>query len=72
MNTDQLKGNWKILRGKVKEHWGQLTEDELDVINGRFDQLSGAIQKRYGIAREKADEEIARLCDKECPPSSCR
>jgi uncharacterized protein YjbJ (UPF0337 family) len=72
VNTDQLKGNWKVLRGKVKEKWGQLTDDELDVIDGRMDQLSGALQKRYGIAREKAEEEITRLCDKECPPSSRR
>ncbi|MBX3444129.1 MAG: CsbD family protein [Planctomyces sp.] len=69
MNADQLKGNWKIFRGKVKEKWGQLTDDELDVVDGRMDQLSGAIQRRYGLAKEETEKELDRLfaqCDTEC------
>lgn len=58
MNQDQIEGNWKILKGKVKETWGELTDDELDEIDGRTDKLAGRIQKRYGKTREQAQEEI--------------
>jgi uncharacterized protein YjbJ (UPF0337 family) len=55
MNRDWMVGNWKQLRGKVKEQWGRLTDDDLDVIGGRQDQLVGKIQERYGMAREEAE-----------------
>jgi uncharacterized protein YjbJ (UPF0337 family) len=58
MNWDTVKGNWKEFKGKVKETWGMLSDDELDVINGRRDQLVGAIQKRYGLARDEAETEV--------------
>ncbi|MBI5335732.1 MAG: CsbD family protein [Burkholderiales bacterium] len=58
MNWDQVQGNWKTFKGKVKERWGQLTDDELDIIEGRRDQLSGALQKRYGWAKDEADRQI--------------
>jgi len=58
MNWDTVKGDWKQFKGKVKEGWGKLTDDELDVIAGRRDQLVGAIQKRYGIAREEAERQV--------------
>jgi uncharacterized protein YjbJ (UPF0337 family) len=57
MNTDWMEGNWNIAKGKVKEKWGKLTDDDLDVIKGKRDQLIGAIQKRYGYAREQAERE---------------
>ncbi len=57
MNTDWMEGNWNIVKGKVKEKWGKLTDDDLDVIRGKRDQLIGAIQKRYGYAREQAERE---------------
>ena len=48
MNWDQIEGNWKQFKGKVKEKWGQLTDDELDQAAGKRDQLIGFLQKRYG------------------------
>jgi uncharacterized protein YjbJ (UPF0337 family) len=58
MNWDTVKGDWKQFKGKVKEAWGKLTDDELDVIAGRRDQLVGAIQKSYGIARDEAEIQV--------------
>ena len=58
MNSDQIEGNWKQFRGKVKEKWGKLTDDDLTRIAGKKDQLVGMIQERYGIAREEAQEEL--------------
>ncbi|MSU89147.1 CsbD family protein [Rhodobacteraceae bacterium 2CG4] len=58
MNNDQMQGNWKQLRGKVQEAWGDLTNDDLDRIEGQRDQLVGAIQKRYGKERAEAEREV--------------
>ena len=58
MNWDQVEGNWKQFKGKVIQKWGMLTNDELDVIQGRKDQLIGKIQERYGMAREEAEKEV--------------
>lgn len=58
MNSDQWSGNWKQFKGKVKEQWGKLTDDDLTVIEGKRDQLVGRIQERYGVAKEKAEEEV--------------
>lgn len=58
MDWDRIKGNWKQFRGKVKETWGDLTDDELDKIAGQRDQLEGAIQKRYGYEKDRAREEV--------------
>jgi uncharacterized protein YjbJ (UPF0337 family) len=58
MNWDQVKGNWKQFRGKVQEQWGRLTDDELDVIDGRRDILIGKVQERYGISKERAEQQI--------------
>lgn len=60
MNADQLNGKWKQLKGAVKQHWGKLTDDDLESIAGNRDVLIGKLQERYGLAREvaqaKADE----------------
>jgi uncharacterized protein YjbJ (UPF0337 family) len=58
MNSDQLEGKWKQMKGAVKEKWGKLTDDDLDVINGKADQLQGKIQERYGISKEEAAKQI--------------
>jgi uncharacterized protein YjbJ (UPF0337 family) len=58
MNWDQVAGEWKQLKGAVKERWGKLTDDDLDVVNGRSEQLVGALQKRYGIAKEAAESQV--------------
>lgn len=62
MNTDQLKGKWKQVRGQVKERWGKLTDDDLDVIQGQSDQLEGILQERYGKSREEAEREVRDFC----------
>ncbi len=59
MNTDQAQGNWLQFKGKVKEQWGKLTDDDLDVIAGKRDQLLGKIQERHGVTREEADVQIS-------------
>jgi len=60
MNWDRIEGNWKQFSGKVKEQWGNLTDDDLTKINGKRDQLEGLIQQRYGYAKDKAKEEVDR------------
>jgi uncharacterized protein YjbJ (UPF0337 family) len=59
MNWDQIQGNWKQVTGKVKEQWGQLTDDDLDVVAGRREQLLGKIQERYGVALGEAEKQMA-------------
>jgi uncharacterized protein YjbJ (UPF0337 family) len=59
MNKDTVEGNWKQLKGKVKEQWGKLTDDDFDVIAGKRDQLLGRIQERHGISRDEAEEQVA-------------
>ena len=58
MDWTRVEGNWKQMRGRVKERWGKLTDDDLTAIAGRRDQLEGMIQERYGYARERARREI--------------
>ena len=58
MNHDRIEGNWKMVKGKVKEQWGKLTDDDLDVIAGKRDQLLGRIQARHGIAKEEAERQV--------------
>jgi uncharacterized protein YjbJ (UPF0337 family) len=58
MNSDQLKGQWKQVKGSVKERWGKLTNDDIEVINGQHDRLIGKIQEKYGIAREAAQKQV--------------
>jgi uncharacterized protein YjbJ (UPF0337 family) len=64
MNTETIKGNWKQLKGKVKERWGRLTDDDLTVIEGRKEQLIGKLQERYGYAREQAQKEADEFYDR--------
>ena len=61
MNRDILAGKWKEMKGRVKEQWGKLTDDELDRAEGRADQLVGLLQQRYGYTKEKAEEEYDRF-----------
>lgn len=58
MNWDQVEGNWKQFRGKAQAQWGKLTDDDLDVAEGRREELSGKIQERYGTSKEEADRQI--------------
>ncbi|KQT10275.1 CsbD family protein [Ramlibacter sp. Leaf400] len=58
MNNDRVQGQWKQWKGQLKERWGRLTDDDLDVIAGRRDQLLGRIQERHGIAKEEANRQV--------------
>jgi uncharacterized protein YjbJ (UPF0337 family) len=58
MNWDQIEGTWKQMKGKVKEQWGRLTDDELDTVAGKRDQLLGLLQKKYGWSKEQAEREV--------------
>ena len=58
MNHDRMEGNWRQFKGKVKEQWGKLTDDDLDVIAGKRDQLLGRIQQRHGLAKDDAEREV--------------
>lgn len=59
MNWDRIAGNWKQLQGRTKAQWGKLTDDDMDVINGRREQLAGRIQERYGVAKEDAERQVS-------------
>jgi uncharacterized protein YjbJ (UPF0337 family) len=69
MNNDRVKGNWKQFKGKIKEKWGKLTDDDLDVAEGRRDQLIGKIQERYGIARDEAERQYDEFDRQHAAPS---
>jgi uncharacterized protein YjbJ (UPF0337 family) len=56
---NKIAGNWKILKGKLRERWGKLTKDDIAIAKGRAEILSGRIQARYGINKEEADRQIA-------------
>lgn len=58
MNWDIVEGNWTQWKGRLKEKWGDLTDDDIQMLDGKKDQLAGKIQERYGIARDQADKEI--------------
>jgi uncharacterized protein YjbJ (UPF0337 family) len=58
MNTDILKGNWKQLKGRIQEQWGELTNDEIDQIEGKQEVLVGKLQEKYGYTREEAEREV--------------
>jgi len=58
MNWNQSEGKWHHVKGKVREQWGKLTDDDLDVIAGRRDQFLGRLQERYGLAQAEAERQI--------------
>jgi uncharacterized protein YjbJ (UPF0337 family) len=58
MNWDRIEGNWKQFKGRVKEQWGKLTDDDIDVIGGKRDQLVGKIQESYGIGKDEAERQV--------------
>jgi uncharacterized protein YjbJ (UPF0337 family) len=58
MNEDVLSGQWKQAKGHVREWWGKVTDDDVDGINGKGEQLVGVLQERYGWTRERAKQEM--------------
>jgi uncharacterized protein YjbJ (UPF0337 family) len=59
MNKDMIEGDWTEMKGKVREAWGKLTDDDIEAVAGQRDQLAGRIQHRYGRSKEVVTEEIA-------------
>lgn len=66
-NRDVLTGKWKEIRGKAKQTWGKLTDNDLDRISGRFDELTGLVQQRYGYPREQAEKEVTHFIEQMNP-----
>ena len=64
MNWDRIEGNWKQFKGKAKEQWGKLTDDQLDVIAGKRDQLVGKVQESYGVGKDEAEKQVSAFADR--------
>ena len=58
MNWDRISGNWVQWKGRIQERWGKLTDDHLDVVAGRRDQLAGRIQEVYGLTKEETERQL--------------
>lgn len=63
INQDVIQGHWKEIKGKIKQKWGKLTDDEISIMRGSCEELAGALQKRYGYEKEEADEQIKKFTD---------
>lgn len=61
MNEDMMEGKWKQLKGKVRENWGKLTDDDVDEIAGKKEHFVGKIQEKYGMERNEAEKEWDKL-----------
>lgn len=61
MNNDVFEGQWKQIKGKIKQAWGVLTDDEIDQIGGKRDALLGKLQEKYGYSRMEAENELNRF-----------
>jgi uncharacterized protein YjbJ (UPF0337 family) len=57
LNEDILSGKWNQLKGKIREEWGKLTDDDIDQIAGKSEQLVGKLQERYGLAKDEAQRQ---------------
>jgi uncharacterized protein YjbJ (UPF0337 family) len=62
MNTLEIKGNWNIIRGKLKQKWAKLTEDDLQFVEGKENELIGRIQKRTGESRADIEQTVDDVC----------
>lgn len=63
MNEQILKGKWHQVKGNVKENWGRLTDDDIEMLLGEGEQLAGRLQERYGYSRQRAEREVNRFMD---------
>ena len=64
MNWDRVAGNWMQFKGKVMEQWGRLTDDQLDIIGGKREQLAGRVQEVYAISRDEAERQVRDFEDR--------
>jgi uncharacterized protein YjbJ (UPF0337 family) len=71
MNWDRIEGNWKQMKGAIKEKWGKLTDDEFDRIAGQRDKLVGTIQERYGYTKDQAESQVKKW-ENEFPEDGAR
>lgn len=58
MNRDVMQGKWKQIRGRIKQQWGKLTDDQLEQVNGHYDRLAGFLQEQYGYSEDRARMEV--------------
>lgn len=58
MNTDIIKGNWKEAKGKIKQQWGKITDDEITQMKGSYEELEGTLQKKYGYKKDEAKQQL--------------
>lgn len=58
MNWEIIEGRWDQFKGRVKQHWGRLTDSDLRVIDGKKDELAGKLQEKYGYAKDRAENAI--------------
>jgi len=63
MNDDIVKGHWKEIKGKLKQQWGKLTDDQITQMNGSYEELQGALEKNYGYQKEEAKNQIKTFID---------
>jgi uncharacterized protein YjbJ (UPF0337 family) len=69
MNKLELKGNWNVAKGTLKQKWAQLTDDDLRFVEGQEDELIGRIQKRTGVARDVVERELKQALREKEPAS---
>ncbi|MEZ6185478.1 MAG: CsbD family protein [Planctomycetota bacterium] len=72
MNWDRISGQWTELKGKARERWGKLTDDDTQQIEGKRERLAGALQRRYGWAKDKINEQIDAFLETLEPETSTR
>lgn len=63
MNKDIIKGRWKEVKGKLKQQWGKLTDDDITQLKGSYEELEGLLEKRYGYKKDAAAKEISKFID---------
>ena len=62
MNKLHMKGNWNLIKGALKQRWAKLTDDDLQYVEGKEDELVGRIQKRTGDTREGIEKALEETC----------
>ncbi len=63
MNKDIVKGHWKEMKGKLRQKWGELTDDDVSQMQGTYEELEGVLQKKYGYKKEEVEKEIQTFVD---------
>jgi uncharacterized protein YjbJ (UPF0337 family) len=64
MTDEMFKGKWHQIKGKVQEQWGELTDDDVDKMNGKSEQLIGKLQEKYGYTKAQAQQQVAEFMNK--------